>query len=46
MLSETPVLTTLPPSYSGAWYDPNIDRRRVSSLSYQFAYWLRREMGI
>ena len=45
-LGETPVLATLPPSYSGAWYDPEIDRRRAESLSYQFAYWLRREMGI
>ncbi len=45
-LSETPVLATLSPSYSGPWYDPDIDRRRAASLSYQFAYWLRREMGI
>ena len=45
-LSETPVLATLSPSYSGTWYDPDIDLRRAASLSYQFAYWLRREMGI
>ena len=46
VLSRTPLLATLDPSYSGAWFDPDIDRRRVSSISYQFAYWLRREMGI
>lgn len=46
VLSETPVLATLPPSYSGAWYEPDIDRKRITSLSYQFAYWLRREIGI
>ena len=45
-LSETPVLATLPPSYSGTWHDPDIDRRRAASISHQFAYWLRREMGI
>lgn len=46
VLSQTPLYTTLDPSYSGAWYLPDIDRRRIDSISYQFAYWLRREMGI
>jgi hypothetical protein len=45
-LSETPLLATLDSSYSGAWYQPNIDALRVASLSHQFAYWLRREMGL
>ncbi|RYC33972.1 hypothetical protein D3273_01610 [Lichenibacterium minor] len=46
VLSQTPIYTTLDPSYSGAWYLPDIDRRRIDSISYQLAYWLRREMGI
>ena len=45
VLSQTPIYTTLDPSYSGAWYLPDIDRRRIDSISYQLAYWLRREMG-
>lgn len=46
VLSETPLYTTLNPSYSGAWYLPDINERRIASISYQFAYWLRREMGV
>ncbi len=46
LLSQTPIYTTLDPSYSGAWYLPDIDRRRIESISHQLAYWLRREMGI
>lgn len=46
VLSETPLLATLDPTYSGAWYRPDIAELRVASISYQFAYWLRREMGI
>ncbi|WP_237476602.1 hypothetical protein [Lichenibacterium dinghuense] len=46
VLSETPLYTTLDPGYSGAWYTPDITERRIASISYQFAYWLRREMGV
>ncbi len=46
LLSQTPIYTTLDPGYSGAWYLPDIDRRRIDSISHQLAYWLRREMGI
>jgi hypothetical protein len=45
-MAETPLRVTLPPSYSGTWYLPDIDTRRIDSLSYQFAYWLRREMQL
>ena len=45
VVSETPVYTTLDPSYSGAWYLPDIEQRRVASICYQLAYWLHREMG-
>ena len=45
-LSETPILAVLDPGYSGPWYLPDIDDRRVDSISHQFAWWLRREMGV
>lgn len=44
--SETPVLSALDASYSGPWYLPGIDERRVASITHHFAYWLRREMGV
>ncbi len=45
-VSSTHVLTELSPSYSGAYYTAGIDRIRLDSLAYQFAYWLRREMNV
>lgn len=45
-LSSTHVLTELSPTYSGAYYTAGIDRVRLDSLAYQFAYWLRREMNV
>ena len=44
--TTTPLNVNLQPGYSGAWYLPDIDARRVDSLCYQFAYWLRREMQL
>lgn len=44
--ATTPLNVNLPPGYSGSWYLPDIDARRIDSLCYQFAYWLRREMQI
>lgn len=44
--STTPLHVNLPPGFSGTWYLPDIDIRRIDSLCYQFAYWLRREMQI
>ncbi len=46
VLSTTPILSALDASYSGAWYLPTIDERRVASISYHFASWLRRQMGL
>lgn len=43
---DTPLHVTLSPSYSGAYYLPDIDLRRIDSICYQFAYWLRREMNL
>ncbi len=45
-LSTTHVLTELSPGYSGAYYTEGIDRIRLASIAHQFAYWLRREMGV
>ena len=45
-LSSTHILTSLSPSYSGAYNTPGIDRLRLDSIAYQFAYWLRREMNL
>ncbi len=45
-VSETPILSALDAGYSGPWYLPGIDERRVASITHHFAYWLRREMGI
>ncbi len=46
VVSETPVLSVLDPAYSGAWYLPDIDERRIDAIARHFAYWLRREMGV
>ncbi len=45
-VSATHILTELSPTYSGAYYTAGIDRIRLDSLAYQFAYWLRREMNV
>ena len=42
VLSTTPLRVTLPASYSGVYYLPDIDQRRVVSLCESFASWLRR----
>jgi hypothetical protein len=39
---QYPLLVNLPAAYSGAWYLPDIDTRRIDSLCYAFAQWLRR----
>ena len=46
VVSETPVLSALDAGYSGPWYLPGIDERRVASITQHFAYWLRREMAV
>lgn len=46
VLAEVPILSVLSPGYSGAWYLPDIDVRRIDSISHHFAWWLRREMGV
>ena len=46
VLAQVPILSVLTPSYSGAWYQPDIDERRTASICHHFAWWLRREMGV
>ncbi len=46
VLAEVPILSVLSPGYSGSWYLPDIDLKRIDSISYHFAWWLRREMGV
>lgn len=45
-VSVTPLRVALQPGYSGAFYLPDIEERRIDSICYQFAYWLRREMNV
>ena len=45
-IATTPLRVSLPASYSGLSYLPDIDERRVASLCESFASWLRREMNL
>lgn len=45
ILAEYPILMNLPSSSSGAWYLPDVDRRRVRALSIAFAGWVERKTG-
>lgn len=45
-LSTVPLTVHLPAGYSGAYYLPDIDVRRITSLCESFASWLRREMNL
>lgn len=46
VLAQVPILSVLDAAYSGAWYQPDIDAKRVTSICHHFAWWLRREMGV
>jgi len=39
-----PIIVSLPPSASGAWYTPNVDERRVYRLIEAFAGWVARSI--
>jgi hypothetical protein len=45
VVSTTPLRVSLPASYSGAYYLPDIDQRRIASLCMSFASWLKREIA-
>lgn len=46
VLAQVPILSVLDAGYSGAWYQPGIDAKRVDAICHHFAWWLRREMGV
>ena len=45
VLQSYPILSSLNAGASGAWYLPDNEARRVTSISQHFAYWLRRRIG-
>jgi len=45
VLARHPQLTATPSSYSGAWYDPASERRRVTAVADIYAEWLRRALA-
>jgi len=42
VLARYPQLSTTPAGSSGAWYDPDSERRRAIYLAQHYASWLRR----
>ena len=40
-----PMLSAVPSSSGGAWYDPASERRRVAALCSHYAGWLRRKIA-
>ena len=42
--ARVPMLAALPASRAGAWYLPDIDERRIASISGHFAGWLARKV--
>ena len=46
VLAQVPILSVLSPTYSGSWYQPDIEAKRLVSVCHHFAWWLRREMGV
>jgi hypothetical protein len=44
VLAKYHILLALPASTAGAWYLPNIDERRLVSLSQNFARWVKRDI--
>ena len=46
VLGQVPILSVLSPTYSGSWYQPDIEAKRLVSICHHFAWWLRREMGV
>ena len=42
LIGSYPLQVNVPAAYSGAWYLPDIDARRIDYLCYVFAQWLRR----
>lgn len=44
-IARYPILAIVAPSSGGAWYRPDVDRRRVEALVASNAQWIRRALG-
>lgn len=44
-IARYPILAIMAPSYGGAWYRPDVDRRRIEALVASNAQWIRRALG-
>ncbi|MGX1785849.1 hypothetical protein ACWIGM_03880 [Bosea sp. NPDC055332] len=44
-LARYPVMSIMAPSFSGAWYLPDVDQRRIEALVANNAQWIRRYLG-
>jgi hypothetical protein len=44
ILSRTPMLARLDANSGGVWNAPDNEARRLKALSYQYAWWLRRQV--
>lgn len=44
-LARYPIMSIMAPSFSGAWYLPDINQRRISALVANNAQWIRRYLG-
>jgi hypothetical protein len=44
-IARYPIMSIMAPSFSGAWYLPDIDQRRIDALVANNAQWIRRAVG-
>jgi len=45
-IARYPILAIMAPSFGGAWYRPDVNKRRVEALVGSNAQWIRRAVGI
>ena len=44
-IARYPIMSIMAPSFSGAWYLPDISQRRIDALVANNAQWIRRAVG-
>lgn len=44
-IARYPIMAIMAPSFSGAWYLPDINQRRIDALVANNAQWIRRAVG-
>ena len=44
-IARYPIMSIMAPSFSGAWYLPDINQRRIEALVANNAQWIRRAVG-